>query len=84
MAGKAGRSGRKSKGVEQSLQDMLDIAWPKASRIKCFQKLAEMAEQGDKEAIKLLAAYTFGKPPETITTHGDMTVKVVYGKGAAK
>ena len=82
--GKKGRSGRKGYAEEMALHEILDIAWPKEARIKCFQNLADMAAKGHMEATKLLAAYTFGKPPETVNMQGAMVVKVVYGKGTAK
>ena len=75
MAGKAGRSGRKSKADELGLQSLLDRAWPESKRVKFFSELAKLAEtprtpQG-MEAGKLLAAYTYGKPTERVEHSGN-------------
>lgn len=85
MAGKVGRSGRKSRADELGLQSLLDRAWPESKRIKFFSELAKLAEtprtpQG-MEAGKLLAAYTYGKPTEkhelTGANGGAVVFKVV-------
>jgi hypothetical protein len=62
--GKKGRSGRKSKAEEMGLQALLDKCWTPADREACIKTLAAQANEGDKEAVKLLMAYTFGKPVE--------------------
>lgn len=82
MAGKKGLSGRKSKAEELGLQGLLNKAWPVAERIKLFAKLAEMARDGNIEAIKLLTAYTFGKPTENHNVIGVQEIRVVYGSGS--
>jgi hypothetical protein len=84
MAGKAGRSGRKGKAAEMGLSELLNLAWPVERRLAFFRQLTQMAEGGNLEAGKLLLGYTFGKAPETVNMKGDVTVKVVYGKGSAK
>jgi hypothetical protein len=63
--GKPGRSGRKSKAVELGLKALLDECWTVTARKQCLKALARKANGGEMEAIKLLFAYTFGKPTET-------------------
>lgn len=60
--GVKGRSGRLSKAQMMGLAALLDKCWTPADREKCLNALASKANQGDMEAIKLLMAYTFGKP----------------------
>ncbi len=60
--GKKGRSGRKPKALEMGLQALLDECFTPADRRDLFIKLAEMARNANIEAIKLLLAYTYGKP----------------------
>jgi len=75
MAGKVGRSGRKSKADELGLQSLLDRAWPESKRVKFFSELAKLAENPrtltGMEAGKLLAAYTYGKPTERVEHSGN-------------
>jgi hypothetical protein len=60
--GKKGRSGRKSKAEELGLAALLDGCWTLADRKACLTALAKKAKAGDLEAVKLLMAYTYGKP----------------------
>lgn len=62
--GKPGRSGRKPKFDEEELLSLLDSGWPMASRQEAIKMLATRASRGDIEAIKLLMAYSYGKPRE--------------------
>lgn len=62
MAGQKGRSGRKTKAAELGLQRLLHKCWGKTDRENAVKKLAELASKGHLEAIKLLMAYTYGKP----------------------
>jgi hypothetical protein len=59
-----GRSGRKSKAEEMGLASLLDRCWTKADREKCIKSLARQAAAGEIEAVKLLMAYTYGRPTE--------------------
>ena len=77
MAGKLGRSGRRSKADQYGLHALLDQYWTKASRQKCIESLTVKAENGDMEATKLLLAYTFGKPRETVEHSGAVEIKIV-------
>lgn len=45
---------------------LLNKCWTLDQREACISKLATLAEEGDKDAIKLLMAYTFGKPRESV------------------
>ena len=60
--GQKGRSGRPSKAELFGLAQLLDKCWTKQQREKCITTLAAKANQGDMDAIKLLMAYTYGKP----------------------
>src|SRR5688572_4842344 len=79
--GKKGRSGRKSKAEEMGLAALLDKCWTPAAREKCVRALATKASKGDLEAVKLLLAYTFGKPRESVDVNqvSEVIFKVVYG-----
>lgn len=58
-------SGRKRKADELELNGLLSEAWPSEKRRKAFERLATVADsdRGDfLDAIKLLLAYTYGKP----------------------
>lgn len=68
--GKPGRSGRKPKQVELKLAELLDTAWPEQDRLSALRKLAEMANAGDKESLKLLLAYSYGRPKERVEHSG--------------
>lgn len=74
--------GRPSKAEEMGLKALLDRAWPARRRLKLFEKLGEMAEEGNIEAMKLLTAYTFGKPTENHNVIGVQEIRVVYGSGS--
>ena len=83
MAGIKGRSGRKSKAAELGLPRLLDKAFPIAERLELFRTLHNMARDGNMEALKLLLAYTYGKPSETHNVVGTQTIVVSYGVGAS-
>ena len=70
--GKKGRSGRKSKADEMGLVSLLDECWTLAQRKECIRKLATLAGEGDMDAIKLLMAYTYGKPKESVDLNHHM------------
>lgn len=76
--GKKGRSGRPSKAALMGLAALLDKCWTPADREKCISTLAAKANQGDMDAVKLLMAYTFGKPVERKEHSGENggTIKV--------
>ena len=44
------------------LRDLLDKAWPVKQREGAIKQLAAAAASGDLDAIRLLLAYTYGKP----------------------
>jgi hypothetical protein len=62
--GKKGRSGRKSKAEELGLVSLLNRGWTPAARERTIKRLSTLAEAGNLEAIKILLAYTYGKPIE--------------------
>lgn len=78
-----GRSGRKSKAEEMGLAALLDKCWTVEQREACIRSLAANASAGDMDSIKLLMAYTFGKPRESVdlTSDGEVILKVIYGNG---
>lgn len=76
--GAKGRSGRKSKAEELGLVALLNECWTVASRKTAIKKLATLAGNGNLEAIKILMAYTFGKPKETVTVDGELQHSVIY------
>lgn len=53
--------GRPSK-KRLELADLLDEAWPIAQRKQAIRTAAAAAMTGDMDALKLLLAYTYGKP----------------------
>lgn len=63
-------AGRKSKAEEMELYKLLNKCWTKREREECIKKLAQRATKGDLESIKLLMAYTFGKPTERVEHSG--------------
>lgn len=75
--GKRTGSGRKSKAEEMGLAALLDKCWTKADREACIKTLAKDAKAGDKEAVKILMAYTFGKPKESVEIKGEIEHKVI-------
>ena len=62
--GKRAGAGRKPKAVENDLAQLLSKAWPKQKRLEAIKKLADQASDGDKEAAKILLAYSYGRPTE--------------------
>ena len=75
--GKKGRSGRKVKAVNLGLQALLNECFTEDDRRDLFIKLAEMARNANLEAIKLLLAYTYGKPIEQKDSTVDGTIEIV-------
>jgi hypothetical protein len=75
--GVKGRSGRKSKAEELGLTALLDECWTVDSRKKTIKKLASLANAGNLEAIKILMAYTFGKPKETVAIEGELQHSII-------
>lgn len=73
--GQKGRSGRKSKAEELGLARLLDRCFTKTDRETCILKLAEDCNSSDfhvrQESRKLLLAYTFGKPRESVEHLGE-------------
>lgn len=60
--GVKGRSGRKSKAEELGLVALLDECWTLDDRKSCLRRLAQQANAGEYEAVKILMGYTYGKP----------------------
>jgi hypothetical protein len=73
--GKRENAGRKTKAEELELQALLDECWTLEDRKACIRGLAEKANssgcQQSMEAVKLLMAYTYGKPVD----HKEITGK---------
>ncbi len=55
-------AGRRPKAARQELEALLDKTWPTEKREQALINLAAMAASGDLDAMKLLLAYTYGKP----------------------
>lgn len=72
MAGKAGKSGRKTKAEEMGLAKLLDSCWTINARRQTIKRLALMADRGNMQAITLLMAYTYGKPKEQVELSGSV------------
>lgn len=75
--GKRPNSGRKSKAEELGLTALLDECWTPVSRKATIKKLASLARYGNLEAIKILMAYTFGKPKETVAIEGELQHSII-------
>lgn len=75
--GRRKNAGRKTKAEELGLVALLDECWTVASRKATIKKLASLASKGNLEAIKLLMAYTFGKPKETVAVEANATFAIV-------
>jgi hypothetical protein len=75
MPGVKGKSGRKTKAQELGLIALLDRCFTKAAREACIEKLAEDCDSDEfhirHESRKLLLAYTFGKPHESVQHLGE-------------
>lgn len=75
MPGVKGRSGRKTKAQELGLIALLDKCFKKAEREACIKKLAEDCKSTEfhvrHESRKLLLAYAFGKPRESVEHLGE-------------
>jgi hypothetical protein len=57
-------AGRKPSAARLELEALLNKTWPANRREKALINLATMADNGDIEAVKLLMAYTYGRPVE--------------------
>jgi len=83
--GQKGRSGRKSKAEEMGLQQLLDECWTLDERKECVRKLSVRASKGDLESIKLLLAYTYGKPVDrkeiTGPDGGAVPIRIIEVRG---
>lgn len=75
--GKKGRSGRKSKATEMGLQSLLNECFTENDRRDLLCKLVDMAKGADLDAIKLLLAYTYGKPVEQKDSTIDGKIEVI-------
>lgn len=65
---------------------LLNECWTLAQRKECIQELAKKASTGDMDAIKLLMAYTFGKPKESVDMNqrSETILKVQYGDDSSR
>lgn len=74
MAGKAGRSGRKSKAEEMGLTALLDKVVKPAEREALLKRLLVLSKDSDGrlslEAAKLLMAYLYGTPRSQVEVSG--------------
>lgn len=60
-------AGRRRKAEEEELHGLLSKAWPAEKRLAALERVALIAESERKDAldaVKLLLAYTYGKPIE--------------------
>lgn len=55
-------AGRKPSAARKELEGLLNKTWPVNNREMALSNLVAMAESGDLDALKLLLAYTYGKP----------------------
>lgn len=81
MAGKKGRSGKPPAARMENIQELLAKYFTPEARQKVLATVIEMAQSKNLEAVKLLWAYSYGKPLESMQHLGGVTVKVVYGNG---
>lgn len=56
---------------ESKIKAWIRQAADKQTTIKVFEKLTELANQGDMDAIKTFLAYVVGKPKDTVVLAGD-------------
>lgn len=75
--GKKGRSGRKPKAVNLGFQSLLNECFTEKDRRDMLLKLVDMAKGADLDAIKLLLAYTYGKPVEQKDSTIDGKIEVI-------
>ena len=74
MAGVAGKSGRKTRAEEMGLYKLLDDCVSEDDRRALFEALKRLAKGRSKhklEAIKLLLAYLYGTPRQSVEVSGD-------------
>ena len=71
------RTGRPSRSEQLGLRLTLDKCFPQEDRESCINALVRMAKKGDREAIKILLAYTYGKPPETTEHAGKVEIVLI-------
>lgn len=79
-------AGRKPKFQDLDLQGLLSDTWPREKRHAAFTRLAEKADsdRGDSiEAIKLLLAYSYGKPIERQEHSGEIAIMKGYTTDAS-
>jgi hypothetical protein len=84
--GKRPGAGRKSMAYETNLKADLDECFTRADRKACIRQMVRDCKskvfQVRHESRKILLAYTYGKPKETVEHGGEgggpITVKVVY------
>jgi len=65
-------AGRKTRAAEFGLHTMIDSIWTVKDQKETIRRLVERAVKGDMEAIKLLMAYRFGKPPSEMKVSGSI------------
>lgn len=73
MAGVKGKSGRKSRAEELGLRALLDECVSPTARKQLFRRLVKLSKQQDKigiEATKLLLAYLYGSPRQSLEVSG--------------
>jgi aryl-alcohol dehydrogenase-like predicted oxidoreductase len=63
---------------ESKAKKWLREAADRQTTIKVFEKLTELANNGDMDAIKTYLAYVVGKPKETVALVGDAENPIVF------
>jgi len=71
--GKRVGAGRKSKAAELEILAFIDSVWTLKDKQTSLRKTVEAANEGDLDAFKLLMAYRFGKPKDSldVTSNGE-------------
>jgi hypothetical protein len=75
--GKKGRSGRKPKAAEMGLQALLAECFTDGDRRDLLTRLVKMAKESNLDAVKLLLAYTYGKPVEQKDSTIDGKIEII-------
>ena len=73
--GAKGVSGRKPKADEISMLEMMDATKAPA---EVWNKLAELVENGDAQAVKTWLAYRYGQPKQQLDVRTDTASIVVW------
>jgi len=74
---KAARAKAAPRG-ESKIKVWIREAADKQATIQVFQKLTELANKGDMDAIKTYLAYVVGKPKDTVVLTGDEEQPITF------